>query len=149
MTRAYCKDTVDLAKAGDREAATDILDNFCNAVEIDRMPEPEHLRYVAECFRAILNGDLPETALHIGNPRNRPKTSELTIRNIKLAVEVGILVANNVPEKKAKIDVAERMKVGFDTVEKAFTAHKSEDSFKRHIEAVIKHRLPVIPRRKK
>lgn len=90
LERALWEDNVRHARAGDIEAARDILRDVAESVEnIAPFREPEKARggpipwwyaeYLAQAFRQILNGVAPEKALNlVGKKRGRRKGKSVT-----------------------------------------------------------------------
>jgi len=122
--RHYRLDMVAAAKGGDREAAIEILNDYRNDVDCGHVPPSEYLIYFAECFTNIVRGELPTVSLHLNNPRHRPKDANLQGRDTELAVDVGIMLTNGIPLKRAKIETAQRRRVSVDVVERAYQLAK-------------------------
>ena len=87
---------IKLAEAGNVEAARDVLEEFCEAVEMDAAPHPEILQYVARAFRGILESVPLDRALGLEddvNPGGTPKRYddlELAAADILLRDHAGL-----------------------------------------------------------
>jgi hypothetical protein len=99
--RWFAQQSLDAAKNGDVDAACDILEDFCN--EVDRhsasswemvVRAPRYYfqaEYLAQCFRAILDGEEPAKALNlIRSGKGRPPAD--TEKEQKLAACFWLLV---------------------------------------------------------
>ena len=145
----YIDATAKRARDGDKEAVLEILQDFSDAVEESSEPHRPYMEFLADAFKKILDGTSPKVALGLNNPRHRPKSSETESRNLEIALDVGIMIANGVEEKRAKYQAAARRDVSFDVAEKAYTAAKKGEGFDIYIGLNAKHGLPAVSRRKK
>lgn len=80
--------TVERAESGDTDAARYILQELCEAGEIDESPDPHYMRYLAKCIRSALDDGIKwNKALGLDH-YGRPKKRNLANRDINLAIEV-------------------------------------------------------------
>ncbi|MDA0983513.1 MAG: hypothetical protein O3A06_10870 [Proteobacteria bacterium] len=134
------EDWIRRAQAGDVQAARAILDDFVGAVRqnTDRRGGPHRkpsgigtqideraIRYLAECFKKILDGVSADKALGVKpGESGRPKMSGKRARDLDVATEVAGLIRSGKKPTIAYQTVAERRHLENSGVRKIFNAHK-------------------------
>jgi hypothetical protein len=124
----YASMMVDAANSGDAEAARDILETFADTVDrhsprswecIERAPRHYiQARYLADAFRAILDGVEPRKALNLTRPQGRQQGKAI-IPHDELAAMLHFLVRRGISKLKAKEEIAEEMGIEPITVQRA------------------------------
>jgi hypothetical protein len=127
------------ARAGNSDAARDILEAFADAVdhyseqsweELNKGPQYfVQARYLADCFRQILADVEPRKALNLTKPATRPKGSTLLDRDALAAMfwyfVRGVPGKEPITKTKAKELIADQMGVDERTIARAAAEYES------------------------
>jgi hypothetical protein len=108
------------ARGGDYLAAARLMDLFQRTVAAGKPLAPELLCYFAECFRQIVDGADPASALHIKKPKGRPLDPEKWLRDVELALAVEKLREAGATVEDAIAEVSEGDPKKESTVHRAY-----------------------------
>jgi len=111
---------------GEADMAEDLLEFFCDVVERGDAPDRAVLEYLSDCFRRIISGEKPSSALNLRRTRgqHRGRTRE---RRDEFHLELARAVVRSMEAGRKRDDAFERVASKHnsttDTVQRAYESY--------------------------
>ena len=124
--RSYCETILHSlirAENGEKEGVLDLLNYFCEVVDVERQPDRAVMEFVAERFRKILDGEKPDKAFGFIGNQGRPK-SETLERYFLLAIAMVNEMKSGLTKEQALARVAALKSVSESVINRAWLKDK-------------------------